>query len=94
MILRGNAVALISIAVTLSSDMIAMFRYLSDWTSSSAGWILALLIGGLMALTAWAGRMVFHMGRTLNLLSGYRAWGKTIAICLVGFVVLAVYPDA
>jgi len=94
LILRGNAVALLSIAVTLTADMIAMVRYLSEWTSSSTGWILALLIGGLMALTAWAGWMVFHMGRTLNLLSGYRAWGKTAAVCLVGFVVLAFYPDA
>jgi hypothetical protein len=94
LILRGNAVALLSIAVTLTADMIAMARYLSEWTSSSTGWILVLLIDGLIVLTAWAGWMVFHMGQTLNLLSGYRAWGKTMAICVVGFVILAFYPEA
>lgn len=93
LILRGNAVSLLSIAVTLAADMIAMFRYLSEWTGSFAGWLLVAFISGLAALTALAGWMIFHMGQILNLLSGYRSWGKTLAVCLVGFVVLAFYPD-
>jgi hypothetical protein len=94
LILHGNAVSLLSVAVTLTADIIAMFRYLPEWTNSSAGWLLAAFISGLMALTALAGWMVFHMGQSLNLLSGYRPWSKTIAVCLVGLIVLAFYPEA
>jgi len=94
LVLRGNAVSLLSIAVTLTADVIAMLRYLSEWTGSYAGWLVAIFIGGLMALTALAGWLVFHVGQSLNLLSGCRAWGKTMAVCLAGFLVLAVYPEA
>ena len=93
LILRGNAVSLLSIAVTLTADVIAMLRYLHEWIGSFEGWRLAICITGLMALTACAGWPVFHMGRALNLPSGYRPWGKTMAVCLVGFAVLVFYPD-
>jgi hypothetical protein len=94
LILRGNAVALLSIVVTLTADMIAMLRYLSEWTGSTAGWQLALAAAGLMALTAWAGWLVIRLGQSLKLPEGERAWGKSIAVCLAGFLVLAVYPEA
>jgi hypothetical protein len=93
LILHGNTVSLLSIAVTLMADMIALFRYFPEWAISSAGWLLAACVGGLMTLTALAGWVVFRIGQSLNLLSGCRAWSKTIAICLVGLVVLAFYPE-
>lgn len=94
LILRGEAVALLSVAVTLTADAIAMIRYLPEWTGSAAGWRLAAFICGLMALFALAGWVVLHIGKSLNLLSGSRAWGQTIAVCLVGFMILAFYPEA
>jgi len=94
LILRGEAVALLSVAVTLTADFIAMVRYLPVWTSSSAGWRLAVFICGLMALFALAGWVVLHIGKSLNLLSGSRARGQTIVVCLVGGIILAFYPEA
>jgi len=94
LILRGEAVALLSVAVTLTADIIAIFRYLPVWTSSSAGWRLAVFICGLMALFILAGWVVLRIGKSLNLLSGSRAWGQTIVVCLVGFMILAFYPEA
>jgi hypothetical protein len=93
LILHGSAVSLFSIAVTLAADTIALFRYLPEWPISSAGWLLAVCVGGLMVLTALAGWMVFRIGQSLNLLAVCHPWSKTIAVCLVGLVVLAFYPE-
>jgi hypothetical protein len=94
LILRGDAVALLSIAITLAADGVAMLRFLPAWTGSAAGWRLALLAVGLFLLAALAGGMVFDLGRRLKLLAGPRAWGKSLALCLAGFIALAVYPQA
>lgn len=94
LILHGDAVSLVSVAVTLTADIIAMFRYLPEWISSFAGWLLVVFIGGLMGLTVLAGGMVFRMGQSLNLLSGSRSWSKAITICLGGLIVLTFYPEA
>jgi hypothetical protein len=94
LIVRGNAVALLSIAVTVAADGIAMVRYLPRWTGSAAGWLLAAFGGGLLALTALVGWVLFRLGHTLHLSSGYRSWPGTVVACLVGVGVLAFYPDA
>ncbi len=94
LIFRGDAVALLSIVVTLAADLIAMLRYLPGWTGSPAGWRLAGFAGSLGVLTAMAGWLVLHLGQSYNLLSGGQSWGKTIAIFLAGCIVLAVYPEA
>src|SRR6266498_6016070 len=51
LILRGETVALLAIFVTLIADIVAMARYLSMWRNSVAGWILTVLVGGLILLT-------------------------------------------
>ncbi len=93
LILRGDAVALLSIAITLIADGIAMLRDLPAWMGSAAGWRLALLAGGLLTLTALAGGMLFGLGQRTRQLSGPRAWGISFAVCLAGFVALALYPQ-
>lgn len=92
-ILRGAAVSLLSIAVTMIADGIAMFRYLSAWTGSTEGWLLAGLTGGLMVLTAFVLWKVIQLGQILNIFSGTRPWGMSLSICTLGGLVLAVYPE-
>ena len=92
-ILRGDAVSLLSIAVTLIADGVAIFRYLPEWTSSSAGWLLVFHLFGLTALTALAIWKIFKIGKSLNLLSGNNAWTKVITLCLVGMFILTFYPE-
>jgi hypothetical protein len=94
LILHGDAVSLVSVAVTLTADIIAMFRHLPEWISSFTGWLLVVFISGLMVLTVLAGGMVFRTGQSLSLLSGSRSWSKAITICLVGLIVLTFYPEA
>jgi hypothetical protein len=92
LILRGDAVALLSVVVTLAADGVAMLRYLPAWTGSAAGWRLALLAGGLFAFTALAELIVIELGRRLGLLSGRHPWLPSIAVCLAGLTALALYP--
>lgn len=93
LILRGDAVTLNSIVVTLAADLIAMARYVSEWTGAPGGQLLALLGFGLLVLTLLAGRVVIHLGRSSNLLAGPRSWLRTIVVCLVGNTILVVYPE-
>jgi hypothetical protein len=94
LILHGGAVSLLAIAVTLTADGIAMVRHLPAWTGSSAGWLLAACIGALLLFAVPAGWMVIHIGRSVNMPSEHRPWGRALAVCLVGSIVLMTYPEA
>jgi hypothetical protein len=93
LILRGDAVTLTAILVTMAANLVAVFRYLSEWIGSPVGWILASALSVLIVLTVLAGWMVIQVGGSLNLPSGQRAWSKSLAICLLSILILAVYPD-
>lgn len=91
-ILRCNLVALTAALVTLSADTLALLRYHLKWTDVSAGWILAGLTLGLLALAA------FIFARNLNLgLMIYSnqlrhpAW--VIPYCLASALLLFFYPE-
>lgn len=48
--MRADAVALVSILVTLAADGIALLRYLPVRTGAPAGWALAFMVVILIAL--------------------------------------------
>jgi hypothetical protein len=93
LILRGDAVVLISILATMAANLVALSRYLPEWTGSPTGWGLASASGSLLILTALAIWMIIYLGRTLNFLKGPRSWSKSLFICLLGVVILAFYPE-
>ena len=94
LILNGNGVALVAMAVTLAVDLAAMFRFLPKWVGSADGWILALITGGLLFLTGWAGRLVYQTARDTEPPAVIRPWKRTALVCLVCLTVLVVYPQA
>ena len=79
LILNGNGVALVAMAVTLAVDLAAMFRFLPKWVGSADGWILALITGGLLFLTGWAGRLVYQTARDTEPPAVIRPWKKNRA---------------
>jgi len=92
-ILRGEAVALCAVEVTLGADGLAMLRYLHRWTGSPAGWLLAFIISLLVAVTALVGWRLSQLGRTLKMHSSPSSWWRTGLVCLAGILVLMFYPE-
>jgi hypothetical protein len=93
LILRGMTVVLLSVAVTLAADLVAVVRYRSMTTGSAEGWTLAALVAGLAILTGLAGRLLDDTARKAAIPAGAsRAWTGAIIVCLVSVLILAVYP--
>ncbi len=91
-VLRSAGISLLALAVTLMADVVAMIRFPERWVGSSSGLALVSLAAGLFLLTAAVGSTVFGSARAWGLLSGHRTQTKSAAICLVGIVILALYP--
>jgi hypothetical protein len=91
LILRGEVVALLSVVVTLTADLVALLRYLSMWKNSSAGWILAGLIGGLILLTTLVGLQLYRTAIHSTVSVTNRSWRRAI-LFPVSIFILAVYP--
>jgi hypothetical protein len=91
LILRGETVALLSIMVTLTADIVAMLRYLSMWMNSPGGRILAGLVGGLILLTTVVGLQLYRIVVNMSFSSVNRSWIRAILFAVSMFI-LATYP--
>jgi len=92
LILRGETISALSVAVTLTADVIAMLRNPSMAFGSSAGLTLTTLVIGLALTTALAGWSIHHLTKPLSLASGDHSWMRAVLIVLAGIVILAFYP--
>jgi hypothetical protein len=77
--------------VTLTADVIAMFRYLSMWKNTAAGWILAGIVGGLAVLTTLVGLLLYRITINSSVSLTNCSWARLI-IFPVGMLILAAYP--
>ena len=91
LILRVETVALLAIFVTLIADSAALFRYVSMWQSSPAGWVLAGLVGGLMLLTLLVSMQLYRIAGKLLFSFPNRSWIQVLLFPLC-ILILAVYP--
>ena len=91
LILRGETVALLAIFVTLIADIVAMARYLSMWRNSVAGWILTVLVGGLILLTILISLQLYRIAGNLSFSFANRSWLK-ITLFPLCILILALYP--
>jgi hypothetical protein len=91
LILRAETVALLSIIVTLSADIVALLRYPSMWINSSGGLILAGLVGGLVLLTTIVSLPLYRIVFKSSFSFANRL--RIRAICFpVSILILAIYP--
>jgi multisubunit Na+/H+ antiporter MnhB subunit len=94
LILRGVALVLLSVLETLASDMIGMLRFPALWMGSTAGWILAGLIGGIALLAAGIGLWTYCVARGLELSSPRGSWRQGLIFPLASIIILALYPQS
>ncbi len=90
---RAEYLTCLAAAVTLGADIVAMLRYPAVWFGSSAGYILAALVGGMALLTALMGWRIHHTVRQSKLPSEQHGWTRAIVISLVGAIICALYPQ-
>lgn len=91
LILRGEAVALLSILVTLTADLVALLRYRTMWRNSFAGWILAALVGGLLLWTVLPGLAFYRRAVKSSIDFAGQSW-RRIVLFLISLLILAIYP--
>ena len=96
LLLKAASMSCLSVAVTLAADIIAMCRYPSLWLPSSAGHLLAALVGGLALLAAFVGWLLYSNTKTFPILmSTSKSQMVRIAAFILGIVdilILALYP--
>lgn len=92
LLMRGEYITCLSVAVTLGADVVTMMRSPSVWIGLPAGQMLMALIGGMALLTALVGWLLFRLAQTLMLPSVQGGWTRAIALSCVGILILALYP--
>src|SRR5713101_7973555 len=94
LLLRGEYISCLSVAVTLAADVVAMIRYPSLWMGLAAGHVLAALLAGMALLTALVGWLIYRSTRNIIVPSPRGVWTRAILISIVGILVLALYPES
>ena len=90
LVLRGEMITILSIAVTLVADIVSMIRTLPAWLPLPAGRTLAAIVGGMSMVTALAAWLInHHSGSQLR----RGSWKPGAIICPIGILILAVYPS-
>jgi hypothetical protein len=93
-ILRGATVVLLSIAVTLVADAIAVLREPSEPLGSPGGRTLISLVAVLAIMDVCAGLWLRARLQDVPRSDGGRPWWRPVFICLVSAIILAAYPPA
>ncbi len=89
---RSVALTWVSGGVVLTADVIAMIRYPTLWISSSAGHILAALLGGMALLTVLAACLTRRSAYLTHTPIPRSGWVKTGSISGASILILAFYP--
>jgi hypothetical protein len=83
----------LAVAVTLVADLIAIIRHPSLWIGVEGGYQLAVLLAGMILLTALVFWAISYATRPLPLHSPLQRWIKASTFSLAGILLLALYPE-
>jgi hypothetical protein len=92
-VMRAQIAAVLSVGVTLASDIVAVTRHPSLSFGSPAGYRLIALLGGMALLTFVVGALVRRAAREMPLPQVANNWKKAAVVSLAAVVVLALYPE-
>jgi hypothetical protein len=92
MILRGNLVSLLSILVTMISDIIALVRFRKIWINSSSGIFLSAMVISFMLITVILILWTLKLDLAKNLKIRYNMFSLKNLWSLAGFIIIAFYP--
>lgn len=92
-VLRVQIAALLSVAVTLSSDALAMLRHSPAWMGFPAGYRLIELLAGIAVLTLVIGMWVRRNSAAADRSASLAVWARTFLVSLFAALVLLLYPE-
>lgn len=92
LIFHAEAAVLLSVAVTLFADILAMARYSTVWLSAPGGYILAFLMVLLALITMLAGAWVSAAARKVIPHPVRRPWLRAAVVLGTAGLVLFFYP--
>lgn len=94
LLLRGEYLSCLSVAITLTADIVALIRHPSAWIGLAAGYLLVALTGGLALLTMLVLWLLHRSARNIGSSSSRNIWISAISIALVSILILAFYPES
>jgi hypothetical protein len=94
LILNCNLTALLAFMVTLISDSTALIRFFPKWIDLSAGWLLAAIICGLLAVSTIIFQRILYLGWSIKWFVKFRNWPRTLAVALAAMMIMAFYLPA
>ena len=93
LLLRAQTAAILSVAVTLATDAVAMLRHPSAWIGVSAGHKLLELLGGMAVLTIAIGLWIHRSVASSDWRADRAVWTRTLIVSLFVVLVLLLYPE-
>jgi hypothetical protein len=92
MILRGNLVSLLSILVTMISEITALVRFRKIWINSSSGILLSSIIISFMVITVLMIFWTLKLDLAKKIKIRYNVFSLKNLWSLAGFIIIAFYP--
>jgi hypothetical protein len=91
-IVRAELAAILSVAITLAADAVAMLRHPHLWIGLPPGYRLLAWLGGMAILTAAVGTRVYRIARKTEPAPASPEWSKTIIVSFLAILILLLYP--
>ncbi|HKW87702.1 MAG TPA: hypothetical protein VJN21_03000 [Candidatus Acidoferrales bacterium] len=93
-LLRAQMAGVLSVAVTLATDAVAMLRHPHLWLGLPAGYRLLAWLGGMAVLTAAIGAPVYRMAKKIDLPAAPPQWNRILIVSLVAVGIILHYPES
>jgi hypothetical protein len=92
LILRGNLISILSIEITMISNLISIFRFRDKWISNSSGIILLLLVLSFLFFSISMHCWTLYIAKKERSENSYKNFSVIDLWPLFGFFILAIYP--
>ena len=93
-LLRAQMAAILSVAVTLATDAVAMLRHPHLWLGLLAGYRLLAWLVGMAVLAAALGVPIYSEAKRIQKLAAPQEWMKILIISILSLCVLLLYPES
>ena len=92
LLIRGLIISVLSVFITLITDIIAMIRYYSAWINLTVGQLLGLLVAGMTILTLFTMLFVIRLSKE-KIIVTLNKWKIPGAFFICYVLIFLVYPS-
>lgn len=92
LLIRGLIISVLSVFITLITDIIAMLRYYSTWINLTGGQLLGLIVAGMTVLTLFTILLVIHLSKE-KIIVTLKRWKIPGAFFICYVLIFSLYPS-